>query len=167
VEALKRKTHQTIRKVTDDIDKRFRFNTAIAAMMELVNDLYRARETASTPEEFAVIREAVLNLLVMLSPFVPHITQELWETLGNSDLLYKKAWPSFDAAWAEEQEATIAVQVNGKLRATITVAKDSQQAEVEAKAMEESNVRRFLEGAQIRKIIYVPNKIINIIAAVR
>jgi leucyl-tRNA synthetase len=167
VEALKRKTHQTIRKVTDDIEKRFRFNTAIAAMMELVNDLYRVRETAAAPGEFAVIREAIESLLVMLSPFVPHITQELWEVLGHEDILYKAAWPVFDAAWAEEQEATIAVQVNGKLRATITVPKDSDQASVEAMAMAEANVKRFIEGAQIRKVIYVPNKIVNIIAALR
>ncbi len=165
VEALKRKTHQTIRKVTEDIEKRFRFNTAIAAMMELVNDLYRAREAAGTPEEFAVIREAVRSLLVMLSPFVPHIADELWETTGNKETLFKTAWPVYDPAWAEEQETTIAVQVNGKLRATITVPKDTDQSEVEAKAVAEPNVNRFLEGAQVKKVIYVPNKIVNIIAA--
>ena len=167
VAGLKRKTHQTIRKVTDDIEKRFRFNTAIAAMMELVNDLYRVRETTATPGEFAVVEEAVESLLVMLSPFVPHIAQELWEALGHEDTLYNKAWPGFDARWAEEQEATIAVQVNGKLRATITVPKDADQASVEALAFAETNVKRFMEGAQIKKVIYVPNKIINIIAAVR
>jgi leucyl-tRNA synthetase len=167
VAALKRKTHQTIRKVTDDIEKRFRFNTAIAAMMELVNDLYRVRETVSSPEELAVVREAVEALLVMLSPFVPHITQELWEALGHKDILFKAAWPAFDEKWAQEQEATIAVQVNGKLRATITVPKGSDQASAEALALSEPNVKRFMEGAQIKKIIYVPDKIINFIAALR
>jgi len=113
------------------------------------------------------VEEAVESLLVMLSPFVPHIAQELWEALGHEDTLYNKAWPGFDARWAEEQEATIAVQVNGKLRATITVPKDADQASVEALAFAETNVKRFMEGAQIKKVIYVPNKIINIIAAVR
>jgi leucyl-tRNA synthetase len=123
------------------------------------------REAASSPAEFAVVREAIESLLVMLSPFVPHITQELWEALGHADSLYKSAWPGFDASWAEEQEATIAVQVNGKLRATITVPKDSDQAAVEALALAEPNVKRFTEGAQIKKVIYVPNKIVNVIAA--
>ncbi|MRR14712.1 leucine--tRNA ligase, partial [archaeon] len=137
---LKRKIHQTVRKVTDDVDKRFRFNTAIAAMMELVNDLYRVKETARTAEEFSVIREALESLLVMLSPFVPHITQELWEILGNKEVLFSTRWPGYDAQWAEEQEVTIAIQVNGKLRSTITVSKDTEQSEVEAKAMSETNV---------------------------
>ncbi|HON37365.1 MAG: leucine--tRNA ligase [Desulfomonilia bacterium] len=167
MEALKRKTHQTIKKVTEDIEKRFRFNTAIAAMMELVNDLYRAKETASSPGEFAVVREAVQSLIVMLSPFVPHITQELWEAMGNTGQLLRMSWPEFDPNWCEEQEVTVAVQVNGKLRATVTVAKDADQETVEERAFAEANVKRFLEGADIKKVIYVPNKIINIIAPLR
>ncbi|HHO76239.1 MAG TPA: leucine--tRNA ligase [Deltaproteobacteria bacterium] len=161
--SLKRKLHQTIRKVTDDIDKRFRFNTAIAAMMELVNDLYRARESASS-EDFGVIREAVNTLIIMLSPFVPHIAEELWALMGNKEMLLNTAWPEYDPQWCEQIETTVAVQINGKLRATITVAKDEGQAEVERMAMSESNVKRFLEEASIKRIIYVPNKIINIIA---
>ena len=167
MEALKRKTHQTIKKVTEDIEKRFRFNTAIAAMMELVNDLYRAKETASSPGEFAVVREAVQSLIVMLSPFVPHITQELWEAMGNTGQLLRMSWPEFDPNWCEEQEVTVAVQVNGKLRATVTVAKDADQETVEERAFAEANVKRFLEGADIKKVIYVPNKIINIIPPLR
>ena len=167
MEPLKRKTHQTIKKVSEDIEKRFRFNTAIAAMMELVNDLYRAKETARTPEEFSVIREAVQNLLVMLSPFVPHIAEELWDALGNREMLFRFSWPDYDPSWCEEQEATIAVQVNGKLRATITVTRDSEQKAVEARALSEANVKRFLQDSDIKKVIYVPNKIINIIAAAR
>jgi leucyl-tRNA synthetase len=165
MEPLKRKTHQTIKKVTEDIEKRFRFNTAIAAMMELVNDLYRAKEAAGSPEEFSIVREAVLNLIVMLSPFVPHIAEELWEAMGNEEMLFRVSWPGYDPHWCEEQEATIAVQVNGKLRATITVAKDSEQKEVEGRAFTEANVKRFLEDAAVKKVIYVPNKIINIITA--
>ncbi len=167
MEALKRKTHQTIKKVTEDIEKRFRFNTAIAAMMELVNDLYRAREAASSPGEFAVVREAVQSLLVMLSPFVPHIAQELWEAMGNNEQLFRTSWPEFDPRWCEEQEVTIAVQVNGKLRSTVTVAKDADQETVKELAFAEANVKRFLDGADIKKVIYVPNKIINIIAPLR
>ena len=164
MQSLKQKIHQTIRKVTDDIDKRFRFNTAIAAMMELVNDLYKVRDSLSG-EEFSVVKEAVETLIIMLSPFVPHIAEELWNMLGNKKTLFNTPWPAYDPAWCEQAESTIAVQVNGKLRATITVPKDEDQSEVESMAMAESNVKRFLEGTSVKRIIYVPNKIINIIAA--
>jgi leucyl-tRNA synthetase len=167
MEPLRRKTHQTIKKVTDDIEKRFRFNTAIAAMMELVNELYRAREHASSAGDSAVMKEAVESLLVMLSPFVPHITQELWEVMGNEEQLFRVSWPSYDPGLCEEQEAIVAVQVNGRLRATITVPRDAGQPEVEEKAFSEPNVKRHLESVQIKKIIYVPSKIINIIIAPR
>ena len=167
MEPLRRKTHQTIKKVTEDIEKRFRFNTAIAAMMELVNELYRAREHASSAGDSAVMKEAVESLLVMLSPFVPHITQELWEVMGNEEQLFRVSWPSYDPGLCEEQEAIVAVQVNGRLRATITVPRDAGQPEVEEEAFSEPNVKRHLESVQIKKIIYVPNKIINIIIAPR
>lgn len=167
MEPLRRKTHQTIKKVTEDIEKRFRFNTAIAAMMELVNELYRAREHNPSGGDLAVMRDAVENLLIMLSPFVPHITQELWEAMGNESQLFRVSWPSYDPELCKEQETTVAVQVNGRLRATITVPRDSGQPEVEEKALSEPNVKRHLESAQIKKIIYVPNKIINIIAVLR
>jgi leucyl-tRNA synthetase len=164
MKSLKTKTHQTIKKVTDDIDKRFRFNTAIAAMMELVNEIYKVKDSASDSEDFSVIKEAVEALVIMLSPFVPHITEELWQILGNEDMLYDISWPNFDPRWYEQAEATVAVQVNGKLRATIQLPKDEEQSVAEKIAMDESNVKRFLEGTSIKRIIYVPNKIINIIA---
>ncbi|HPS93354.1 MAG TPA: class I tRNA ligase family protein, partial [Deltaproteobacteria bacterium] len=164
MEDIQRKTHQTIRKVTEDIDRRFRFNTAIAAMMELVNELYKAKDRARDESEVGVIKKALEYLLIMLSPFVPHISDELWEVMGGSGMLLLHPWPEYDAKWAEDVHVTIAVQVNGKLRATIDVPKDALQPEVEAKAFSDGNVKRFMEEATIRKIIYVPNKIINIIA---
>ena len=164
MEDIQRKTHQTIRKVTEDIDRRFRFNTAIAAMMELVNELYKAKDRARDASEVGVIKKALEYLLIMLSPFVPHISDELWEVMGGSGMLLLHPWPAYDPKWAEDVHVTIAVQVNGKLRATIDVPKDALQPEVEAKAFSEGNVKRFMEEATLRKIIYVPNKIINIIA---
>jgi len=160
---FQRKLHQTIRKVTEDVDKRFRFNTAIAAMMELVNELYKLKETARAPQEVRVMRQAVENLLIMLSPFVPHIADELWASLGGTGMLLDHAWPEFDPAWAEKVEVTIAVQVSGKVRATLTVAVDSPQEEVQAAAMAEPNVAKHIEGKPLRKVIYVPNKILNLI----
>ncbi|HQP30516.1 MAG TPA: class I tRNA ligase family protein, partial [Deltaproteobacteria bacterium] len=160
---FQRKLHQTIRKVTEDVDKRFRFNTAIAAMMELVNELYKLKETARAPEEVQVMRRAVEYLLVMLSPFVPHIADELWSSLDGTGMLLDHAWPEFDPAWAEKVEVTIAVQVGGKVRATLTVAIDSPQEEVQAAALAEPNVIKHIEGKPIKKVIYVPNKILNLI----
>ena len=164
LEDLRRKTHQTIRKVTEDIDKRFRFNTAIAAMMELVNELYKVREQALTDKGAArVMRASVEALLTMLSPFVPHIAEELWQTLGHKDQLISRAWPVFDPALCELRQATVAVQVNGKLRATIEVPTDAPQEAVSEAALAEPNVQRHLEGKTIRKVIHVPNKILNLI----
>jgi len=167
MEDIQRKTHQTIRKVTEDIDKRFRFNTAIAAMMELVNDLYKAKDKAKEPAEAGVLRKSVEYLLIMLSPFVPHIADELWEAMGLEGILLEHPWPAFDQKWVEDATVTIAVQVNGKLRATLDTPKDTDQKEIEGMAFADANVKRFTDAATIKKIIYVPNKIINIIAVPR
>jgi leucyl-tRNA synthetase len=165
VEPIMRKTHQTIRKVTEDIDKRFRFNTAIAAMMELINELYKAKEVIKNKDETAVLKHSLEQLLIMLSPFVPHIADELWEALGLTGQLFNHPWPEYNPVWAQSSQVTIAVQVNGKLRATIEVPKDAEQALVQTTALSDVNVKRFIESASIRKVIYVPNKIINIIVA--
>jgi len=165
VEPIMRKTHQTIRKVTEDIDKRFRFNTAIAAMMELINELYKAKEVVKNKDETAVLKHSLEQLLIMLSPFVPHIADELWEAMGLTGQLFEHPWPEYNPVWAQSSEVTIAVQVNGKLRATIEVPKDAEQALVQSTALSDVNVKRFIESVSIRKVIYVPNKIINIIVA--
>ncbi|MGC9325107.1 MAG: leucine--tRNA ligase [Desulfomonilia bacterium] len=167
LQELKRKTHQTIRKVTEDIEKRFHFNTAIAAMMELVNDLYRRKDSVTEPQEFAVMRDSIDSLITMLSPFVPHLADELWSSMGRDGMLFNAAWPEYDPQWCELSEVTIAVQVNGRLRATTTVPTDAGQDQVESSALADANVQRFLEGSTIKKVIYVKNKIINLIAVPR
>jgi leucyl-tRNA synthetase len=163
MENFLRKTHQTIRKVTEDVDKRFRFNTAIAAMMELVNELYKLKETAKAPQEVRVMQQALEYLLIMLSPFVPHIADELWSALGRQGMLLDHPWPEYDTAWAEKVEVTIAVQVGGKVRATLTVPIDSDQETVLNLALAEPNVSKHTEGKPFKKVIYVPNKILNLI----
>jgi len=165
MEDLRRKTHQTIKKVTDDIEKRFRFNTAIAAMMELVNEMYKAKERAISESDYSVLKESAESLIIMLSPFVPHIAEELWNMLGHEAMLFNTAWPDYDNAWCELTEATIAVQINGKLRATIEVPVGSEKDKVQGIAMEEPNAKRFMKEGEIKKVIYVPNKIINIITS--
>jgi leucyl-tRNA synthetase len=157
-----RKTHQTIRKVTDDVGKRFRFNTAIAAMMELVNDIYRIRESAPKEDQW-VIRNSIEYLLVMLSPFVPHIADELWQAIGKTGILFEMPWPGYDEEWAKESEVTVAVQVGGKLRGTVSVSAGTAQADVEAAAKADPKIAKNLEGMKVVKVIYVKDKILNFI----
>jgi leucyl-tRNA synthetase len=162
MEEIWRKTHQTIRKVTEDIDKRFRFNTAIAAMMELINDIYRTRETVPVNEQW-IIRKSTEYLLILLSPFVPHIADELWQVLGNAGELFNMPWPGFDEQWARESELVIAVQVNGKLRGTVNVQAGSDQSVIEEAAYVDPKIVKNMEGMQKVKVIYVKDKILNII----
>ncbi len=164
LENIKKKTHHTIKKVTEDIDRRFRFNTAIASMMELVNELYKVKDTIQdNHEDLAVIKEAIENLVIMLSPFVPHIADELWYMLGHQGMLLEHPWPEYDATWAEKSIITLAVQVNGKLRATIDIPKDTSEEDATRTALSEQNVKRFVNNNKVTRVIYVPNRVINII----
>jgi leucyl-tRNA synthetase len=148
--ALETKIHQTIKKVSSDFEA-LKFNTAIAAMMSLINDYYK--EGKITKDDFKV-------LLILLNPVAPHMTEELWETMGFEGRLYQTAWPEYDEAKTIEQTVEIAVQVNGKVRATISIAKDAPKEEVLAKAKEEIADR--LTGTIVKEI-YVPGRIVNIV----
>jgi leucyl-tRNA synthetase len=159
---LRRTVHKTIRKVTEDIDERFHFNTAIAAVMELVNAIY-AFEPKNAPEHAAVLKEAVESVVLLLTPFVPHVTEELWESLGNRGGIEAAGWPSFDPEAAVDEEHLIVVQVNGKLRGKITVAADATEELVKASALADEKVTPWLEGKQVRKVVYVPGKLLNIV----
>ena len=163
LKALRRKTHQTIAKVTDDIEKRFHFNTAISAVMELVNELNGVLSKGVKPEGFAVVRETVESVLLLLSPMVPHITAELWSRLGHAEPIHSCAWPEPDKEAAKADSVTIVVQVNGKVRAKVQVPADSQQSAVEEAALSEDNVRKYTEGKEIRKVIYIKNRLLNIV----
>jgi leucyl-tRNA synthetase len=163
--SIRRLTHKTIKKVTDDIDNRFHFNTAVAAVMEMTNELARvAPEDANRlPDVEAAVHEAVRAVVVLLSPFVPHVAEELWEALGGKPGMIRVAWPSFDPALLEQDQALIVVQVNGKKRGEITVSSDASEDEVKEAAVAEANVRKFIEGKQIRKTILVPGKLLNLV----
>jgi len=160
--ALRRIVHKTIRKVTEDINERFHFNTAIAAIMEMVNSL-TAFEPKNDPRNAAVLREAVESLVIMLAPFVPHVAEELWEGLGNEGSLGAVTWPTFDPEAAADEELLVVVQVNGKLRDRITVPVTASEEDVRTAALAAERVRSFLEGKTIRKVISVPGKLINIV----
>ena len=157
---LHRKTHQTIKKVTEDID-RYHFNTAVSAVMELTNAVYGILPLKE--ETKGAFQEAVRAILLLLSPFVPHITEELWHRTGNDTYLLNEPWPGYDPEAAKEEEITIVVQVNGKLRDRLILPADVQEEQVKEAAMNQEKVKKYLDGKTIRKVIYVPKKLLNIV----
>jgi leucyl-tRNA synthetase len=166
--AIRRKTHDTIRRVTADIDVRKQFNTAVSAMMELVNDLYaftdKQQETAS-PQAGAVVREAIDSLIVMLSPFAPHTAEELWEQYGHEGALSRATWPVYDAEIARADEIVIPVQVNGKLRSRITAAPSASEAELERLALADPVAQAHIAGKTIQKVVVAKGRLVNVVVA--
>ncbi|MDX1390816.1 MAG: leucine--tRNA ligase, partial [Rheinheimera sp.] len=158
---LRRELHKTIAKVSDDIGRRYTFNTAIAAIMELSNKLQKA--SLATELDRAVMQEAVLALLQMLNPITPHVAQYLWAQLGQHNGIEHTPWPVADDAAMIEDEKLVVVQVNGKVRGKVTVAADAGEATVLAAAQTDENVSRHLDGVSVRKVIYVPGKLLNLV----
>lgn len=157
---LRRQVHETIKKVSDDIGRRYTFNTAIAAMMELLNALNKAKDT---PQNRIVIQEGLEAVVLMLSPIVPHITQALWEKLGHSELIIDAPWPQVDESALTRDDIEMVVQVNGKLRGHITVATDADKQSIETTALNEPKVQHFITGKTIKKVIVVPKKLVNVV----
>ena len=160
---LRRKVHETIGKVGDDIGRRYTFNTAIAAVMELINGVSKFDDASAQGR--AVRREALEAVVLLLSPVVPHVCQALWEALGRPGFIVDAPWPQPDAAALARDSIEIVVQVNGKLRARIGVPAGSDVAAMEAAARADDNVRRFLEGVTVRKVIVVADKLVNIVVS--
>ena len=154
-----RKLHQTVKKITEDFESRWHFNTSIAAVMELVNDLYTAEAELSG----GTVAEALEKLALLLGPFAPYLAQELWEELGKSGPVFRQTWPSYDAALAKEDEAEIVIQVNGKLRAHLSAPFGTPQDMLRQRALEEPKVQPFVNGKQVIKVIIVPDKLVNIV----
>jgi leucyl-tRNA synthetase len=157
----RRKTHQTIAKVGDDYGRRQTFNTAIAAVMELCNELGKLDDS---DQSRAVMAEGLRAAVQMLGPIVPHISHELWNKLGGEGAVMNAPWPVVDESALVRDSIEIVVQVNGKVRAKMTVAADADKATAEAAALAQDNVQRFLEGVTVRKVIVVPGKLVNIVA---
>lgn len=161
---LRRKTHQTIRKVTEDIQDRFHFNTAISAIMELVNLIYQVLENKpEDPALWPVMREAVEAVIVLSSPMVPHIADELWQVLGHERRLLETPWPDWDEAAVQAQEVLIVVQINGKLRGRINVPADATDEDIKAACLDDARVKEFTAGKQVKKVVVVSGKLINIV----
>ena len=162
---LRRREHLTVKKAGEDMSRRFQFNTAIAAVMELVNAMYLAREKMGQEEgDRRVFSSAMASVLTLLSPITPHICEELWERLGHTSSLQDEPWPVWDEAALQQDSVTIALQVNGKLRGTIDVPAQADKAALEAAARDDAAVQRHTAGLTIRKVIVVPGKLVNIVA---
>ncbi|WP_054687996.1 leucine--tRNA ligase [Pantoea stewartii] len=159
--ALRRDLHKTIAKVSDDIGRRQTFNTAIAAVMELMNKLARAPQDSE--QDRALMQEALLAVTRLLYPFTPHASYVLWQTLGGEGTIDNAEWPVADDAAMVEDSLLVVVQVNGKVRGKITVAAEATQEQVQARAAEEPLVAKYLDGVSIRKVIYVPGKLLNLV----
>jgi leucyl-tRNA synthetase len=161
---LRRKTHDTIKRVTTDIDVRQQMNTAVSAMMELVNELYAFTEKGDRSAQAGrVAREAIESLIVMLSPFAPHTMEELWQMYGHADGLIAAHWPSFDAEVAKAEELEIPVQVNGKLRGVVKVPPSITDAELEKAALADANVRAHIAGKTVKKVVIVKSRLVSIV----
>jgi leucyl-tRNA synthetase len=158
---FRRKLHETIAKVSDDVGRRYTFNTAIAANMELLNDIGRFDDASDNGR--ALVQEALEAVVLMLSPIVPHICHELWQALGHSEAVVDCAWPTVDNAALVRDSIELVVQVKGKVRGKISVAADADNAAIEAAALAEPNVLKHIEGLALRKVIIVPGRLVNLV----
>jgi leucyl-tRNA synthetase len=162
--ALRRKTHDTIKRVTIDLDVRQQMNTAVSAMMELVNELYAFTEKGERSSQAApVVREAIESLIIMLSPFAPHTMEELWQLYGHEDGIGAARWPAFDESVAKAEELEIPVQVNGKLRAVVRVAPTITDAELEKIALADPNVQAHIAGKKVKKVVVVKSRLVSVV----
>jgi leucyl-tRNA synthetase len=163
LKAIRRQTYQALTKVSDDIGRRHTFNTAIAAVMELMNAITKLDDDSEQGR--AVIQEALEMAVLMLSPITPHICHQLWQLLGHDESVVNVLWPDIDQAAMVQDKIELMVQVNGKLRSKINVSADADKATVEALAMVDDNVQKFIDGKDVRKVIVVPGRLINIVVA--
>ena len=154
-----RKLHQTVRKITQDFEVRWHFNTSIAALMELLNELHALEARLSA----AVLRQALEKITLMLAPFVPYLAEQLWEELGRQGPVFKQPWPEYDEELAREEEVEVVVQVNGRVRSHIRVPLGTPREELERLALQDDKIRSFVEGKQIVRVIVVPDKLVNVV----
>jgi leucyl-tRNA synthetase len=162
--SLQRKLHQTIKRVSDDFQGRWHFNTCIAAIMELVNEIYGAEEAmAACRVPASLLAEVQRNIALLLAPMAPYLAHELWEMTGETSNLLKAAWPKYDPALAAEDEIEIPVQVNGKLRCVVVVPAGASEDQIKQAALADEKVRAAIAGKQIVNKIVVPKKLVNIV----
>jgi len=152
-------THKTIKKVTEDLEG-FHFNTAIAALMEFVNYLYRVKEEQV---EMPAWQEAIRSLVLVLAPMTPHLTEELWAQMGESYSIHLQRWPSYDATLARAELVTLVLQVDGKVRDRVQVQADLTDAQARELALRNEKVRKFMDGRQLADVVVVPGRLVNVV----
>ena len=167
-ESLQRKLHLTIKKVTESMENNFHFNTAIASVMELLNEISSYKQKVIdtdniSSESHKIFKETIINTALMLSPFTPHFADEIWEICGKNTYTFNEEWPKYIEKLTVNSDVTVAVQVNGKLRAELNISRDLSKEEIEKLALENEKIKNMLAGKEIVKIIVVPNKIVNIV----
>jgi len=162
-DTLYRKTHLTIKKVTEDIEREFHFNTAIAALMEMVNEMYDYTSNGVTNDALPVVRAAIDALTLLLAPFAPHFAEELWESLGGNGTIANVAWPQHDPGAIVATEIVIVVQVNGKVRSRLTLPAGITDKEIEAAALADAKVMELSAGRSPKKVIVVQGKLVNVV----
>jgi leucyl-tRNA synthetase len=159
---LKRLVHQTIKRVTNDME-RFRFNTMLAALMEFTNYLGKVQEGGTV--SVSLWNEAVTDLLLLLAPTAPHLTEELWARTGHTYSIHNHPWPKWDEKLAKEDEVTLVIQVNGKLRDRVTVPVSITEAEAKELALSRERIKAYVKDNKVARIIYVPQRLVNIVVA--
>jgi leucyl-tRNA synthetase len=157
---MRRKVHQTLQRVTHDFET-LEFNTIVSSLMELLNDLYKARERGASGSP--AWSEALDLYLRMMAPVTPHIAEELWAYLGKPYSIHQQSWPQVDESAAAEEQVTLVIQVNGKVRDRVSVPVDINEEDARAAALESEAVKRLLDGKSPRKVIVVPGKLVNIV----
>ncbi|HEY2234727.1 MAG TPA: class I tRNA ligase family protein, partial [Candidatus Angelobacter sp.] len=161
---IERKLHQTIKRISEDFQGRWHFNTSVAAIMEFVNQLYAAEDEISSGNfPAALLADVQRRLVLLLAPFAPYLAAELWEVLGETDNLLRYPWPAYDPALAKEEEITYAVQVNGKLRSHIVFPADTPEDSVRERVLADEKVRAATDGKQVAKVIVVAGKLVNVV----
>jgi len=165
---LRRRTHQIIRSITENFEERLHLNTCISSLMELTNEIYAFDQSVEkngsvSESDVEVAREAFSALIRMLTPFAPHIAEELWESFGHSESLARSSWPQFNAELARDEEIEVAVQVNGKLRSRIFAGAGASDDELRQAALADEKVKAALERREVVKIIIVPRKLVNVV----
>jgi len=161
--ALRRKVHQAIARVTDDIENRIHLNTAIAALMELEHEISRRETEVAEGPARAVLREALEALVLLLAPFTPHVCEEMWARLGRRFSVVDRPWPTADAVVAQEETIEMAVQVNGKVRGHLSVPREADTEEVRRLALAEPRVMEHLAGKEVRKVVVVPGRLVSVV----
>jgi leucyl-tRNA synthetase len=162
---MQRKLHQTVRRVTEDFGGRWHFNTSISALMSLLNEMYSYEDSVQRGQAEAspaLVADVQRKLVLMLAPFAPYLTHELWEMLGETADLLRAPWPQYDAALAKEEEVEIAIQVNGKIRSRIVVPADAEEAQVRELALADDKVKAAIAGKEVVKVLVVKGRLVNI-----